>query len=319
VQEVDAVPNLRPLGIGEILDRAVNLAVQKFVPLLIIYIAYGIPFALVGYAFTARYAGLLQTFSAPRANPAVFPTIPPEFILFAFVLVVVFLVTLPLPTAALLESTSAFYFERTTSFGQAYRVAFERYGQMLLLTLLYIVVGLGLYIAVGIVLVLLGLGIALIAAASKIVAIVLGILLGIAGISAAIVLLVIVSLMLQVGYFTCVIERASCVPAFRLAIKRTFSGIGVKRTLLVGLVYFAISIGIGIVSIAGQLLITGLLQATTAGTIVSLVYSGILRVLAAVFVTVFLTIFYFDLRVREEGLDLELAAARAGAGTAPIT
>jgi hypothetical protein len=317
VQEVDAVPALRPLGIGEILDRAVNLSIKHFLPLLFIYIAYGIPFAIAAYVFTVRYTTLLQSFATPRASQAL-PAIPPELILTIFVLVIVFFLTYPLPTAALIESTSAFYLGRTSSFGQAYRVAFERYGQMLLLTLLYLVVAIALYIVVAIVLFLLGLGIVLIATASKAVAIALGIVLGIAGVAAVVALFMIVSLMLQVGYFTCVIERAPSVAAFRLAVKRTLSGIGVKRTLLVGLVYVAISIGIGIVSGAGQLTVAGLLHGIT-GTIVSLAYAAILRVLVAVLVTVFLAIFYFDLRVREEGLDLEIAAARADAGAIATT
>jgi hypothetical protein len=318
VQEVDAVPTLRPLGIGEILDRAVNLSIKHFLPLLFIYIAYGIPFAIAAYVFTVRYTALLQAFAVPRASQTL-PTFPPELILTIIALAIVFFLTYPLPTVALIESTSAFYLGRTTSFGQAYRVAFERYGQMLLLTLLYLLVGLALYIVVAIVIGLLVLGIVLIAAASKVVAIALGIVLGIAAVAAAIVLFMIVSLMLQVGYFTCVIERASCVTAFRLAIKRTFSGIGVKRTLLVGLVYFAISLGIGIVSGAGQVTISGLLHGSATGTVLSLVYAAILRVLVAVLVTVFLAIFYFDLRVREEGLDLEIAAARANPGAIATT
>jgi hypothetical protein len=44
------------------------------------------------------------------------------------------------------------------------------------------------------------------------------------------------------------------------------------------------------------------------------VYATIIEVATAAFTTAFITIFYYDLRVREEALDLQIAAQAAQTG-----
>jgi hypothetical protein len=79
--------------------------------------------------------------------------------------------------------------------------------------------------------------------------------------------------------------------------------------MLAGLAYVAIGFGIFIVTAIGESVLFGFLHSNLLGTI----FATAVEVASAAFTTAFVTIFYFDLRVREEGLDLQIAARAAGA------
>jgi hypothetical protein len=89
-----------------------------------------------------------------------------------------------------------------------------------------------------------------------------------------------------------------------------FFGVGLQRALLVGLAYVAILLGIEFVSSVGAVVLIGIVHSSVAGV----AYETIVRVITAAFTTAFIAIFYFDLRVREEGFDLQLAAQAARTG-----
>jgi hypothetical protein len=91
-------------------------------------------------------------------------------------------------------------------------------------------------------------------------------------------------------------------------------GVGLRRSLLVGGIFIAIALGIATVSSMGELVLIGLVRSAVAGT----VYETLIRIATAAFTTAYVGIFYVDLRVREEGFDLRLAAEQAAAAaTAP--
>jgi hypothetical protein len=106
------------------------------------------------------------------------------------------------------------------------------------------------------------------------------------------------------SYFGCVLEGQNLAEAFISGLRRVFVGIGLRRSLLVGAAFFAILIGIEIVAGVGSAVLVGVLRSIIAGT----VYTTIIEVATAAFTTAFITIFYYDLRVREEALDLQIAA-----------
>jgi len=137
-------------------------------------------------------------------------------------------------------------------------------------------------------------------AAGIAIAVIFGIIFGLAIVCFALIVLV----AYNVGFYVCVIERRSFVEAFSAGIQRVFNRVGFVRALYVGLAYLAIGIGVWILSLVGQGLLFGLLRSHILGT----AFGTLVSVAIAAFLTAFLTIFYFDLRVREEGLDLLLAA-----------
>jgi hypothetical protein len=110
-----------------------------------------------------------------------------------------------------------------------------------------------------------------------------------------------------------VLEGASFWDAFASGLRRVFVGVGLRRSLLVGLAYFAIFLGIGIVNAVGQGVLFGFVHSDVLGAIFSVIAS----VIAGAFSTVFLVLFYYDLRVREEGLDLQLSAGALPVAASP--
>ena len=124
-------------------------------------------------------------------------------------------------------------------------------------------------------------------------------------------LALVVALAIQMSYFACVVERLPFITAFARGLSRVFNKVGLRRAFLVGLAYVAIFLGVYFVTVAGQAVLYGLVRSNVAGS----AYSTLVEVATAAFSTAFIAIFYFDLRVREEGLDLQVAAA----GNAPAS
>ncbi len=318
-------PSLRPLGVGEVLDRAVTLCVKHFVVLATIFIVYAIPFAILqffGGRDLARLMGVLTaalgTTSAggkaadPTRLASVLASLPPLGAWYPLLLVTIFFLG-PLPAAALIEACAALYLGRVASFTAAYGTALRRWPHLIVLNVLYAFAGIVLYAVLILAVVAMTLGLAAVTAAAHVLGVALAVALGLAALVAGIVFFIVASLALQVSYFTCVVERANAVTAFMLGLRRVFVGVGFVRSLLVGVAYLAIGLGVTLVTLVGESVLVGFLHSQVAGS----VYSALVRLATAAFTTAFIAIFYFDLRVREEGLDLQLDAERARAQVVP--
>ena len=307
---------LRPLGIGEVLDRAVTLSVRYFVPLAVVYVVIAVPQGILDFfagqslsRFLVTFVSTMQTHTTHGrpANPSLlahqFAAAAPPSGLVVGVYVFAFAIS-PLAVAALIEMSSADYLGRTTSFANAYRIAFARYVALLGVNLIFIVAGIFLYVAFVLIFVLLALGIASLYVFSHPLGLAIGIPLGIALVLAAIAFAVVIALTVQVAYFTCVIEGAPSARAFSLAISRVFGKIGLPRALLFGAAYFAISVALYLVARAGEFGFMSLVHSDVAAA----AYVAAVGIVSAIFATAFVCVFYYDLRVREEGYDLQLAA-----------
>jgi hypothetical protein len=161
-----------------------------------------------------------------------------------------------------------------------------------------------LYLIVVIVLFVVALGVIGIASAAHTAGIVIGVIIGIIFAVAIFLFALVIAIAYQMSFFACVIERSNFVMSFTSGLGRVFNGIGLKRSLLVSLAYVAVAIGITIVASVGEVVLVGLLRSPIAGAI----FRVIVSLATAAFLTAFMSAFYFDLRVREEGLDLQLAA-----------
>ena len=317
--------SLRPLGVGEVLDRAVALSVRFFVPLALIYVVFAVPLAFVQFfAYRDLFRAIGEISSAIQVQAAGGRRFDPNALAHithasgpngwsAATFVLVFLVA-PLPVGALIEAASAYYVGRSVTFGSAYRVGLARWLPLVGVNLLYLAAGIALYVAVVVVIFVFALGIAFIAHASRLAGIALGVPLGLAVALATIVFVIAVILALQTSYFTCVIERESVVRSFSRGLSRVFNRAGFRRTSLFAAAYFAIGLGVALVGLAGQ----AILVALTRSPGVAAAYDALLRVVGVVFTTVFVAIFYFDLRVRNEGYDLQLAAEAAQTRPQPV-
>ena len=318
--------SLRPLGLGEVLDRAVTLCVKNFVPLALIFIIYAIPYAIVQHLATRDLAQIAATFqgaiNAPSAKTGAADPAALSHALsgahingwYPLLVVLVFFVA-PLPAAALIEACAAAYFKRPTTLGSAYRVALKRWLPLIGINVLYLGAGLIVYVLVVLLAIAVIFALVLVTAALHAVGVALSVLVGAAVVLAGIAFFIVATLAVQISYFTCVLENAGTIVAFAQGLRRVFFGVGLVRSLLVGIAFVAISLGIGIVALLGQSIILSLSHSTVAGSI----YETVVRIATAAFTTAFIAIFYYDLRVREDGLDLELAADAARDAIVPAT
>ena len=309
---------LRPLGVGEMLDRAVTLCVRNFPLLALVWGAYAVVESVLAYFGSSdqskMYGALADMLTAQSHGKPVDPDAFSKAFAngavlngWTFAHIAAVSLLLPLPIAALIWAISRLYRGEPATFGEAYRVALARFLNVLMYNIIWIggaiVAYLGfvlltlvvVFLGAALVSVLHGAGVALIT--------ILSILLGLAFLAAALV----VSLAYQVGLFTCVLEPRNFAESFTLGLRRIFGGIGWKRSLLFALPYLALGLGFTIVSGAGQLIVYGLARSQIAG----LAYTALVSLGSMTFITAFMTIFYYDVRVREEGLDLQLAAEAA--------
>lgn len=318
-------PSLRPLGVGEVLDRAVTLWVKHFVVLATIFVVYAIPFAILQFLAGRDLASVMGivtaalTAKSATGKPAdptqiahVLASLPPLGAWYPLLFVAIFIVG-PLPAAALIEACAALYLGRPSSFAAAYRVALGRWPQLIGLNVLYALAGIVLYVVLILAVFVLALAVTAVTAAAHAFGIAVAVALALAAFIAGVAFFIVASLALQVSYFTCVVEGANAVQSFVLGLRRVFVGVGLVRSLLVGVAFLAIGLGIGLVAIVGESVLVGLLHSPLAGS----VYGTVVRIATAAFTTAFVAIFYFDLRVREEGLDLQLDAERARAPAVP--
>jgi hypothetical protein len=315
VQDSVSPPSLRPLGLGELLDRAVTLCVRYATPFSLIYLAYGVPLGVINYFSSRGMTSFIQAFSDqmkaqstghqadPHALSAAFANAGNNGVWTAVLFLFVFFIS-PLVTGGLIEATSEAYFGRLPTFARAYRVALERWANLVGINVLYGLAAGALYLIVVIILFVVALGVIGIGSAAHAAGIAIGVVVGGIFAVAIFLLALVIAIAYQMSYFACVIERSNFVVSFTSGLGRVFNGIGLKRALLVGLAYVAVAIGITIVSSVGEVVLVGLLRSTIAGAI----FRVVIALATAAFLTAFMSAFYFDLRVREEGLDLQLAA-----------
>lgn len=305
---------LRPLSIGEMLDRAVALSVRYFVPLALIWAVFIVPLTIAQYFGTADSAKAFSSIvdALSRTGHGADPQavlrnlqLPQVFNGFTVAYAMLLLFVSPLASAALMTSVSEAYLAgRPSSLAQAYRAGAREWLPLIGVVALWLGLGLLAYVALGLVVLVLAVAFALLFAVSKAFAgIFLGVTLIVAtlGIFAAAIL---AGLALQVSYYTQVIERVGVVRSFTLGIARVF-GKTLRRSLVVGLALAAVYVGLTLVVSIGQWTLFGILHSNVLG----LSFAALVGVAIAVFINVFMCLYYYDIRVRIEGFDLQLAIA----------
>jgi hypothetical protein len=309
---------LRPLGVGEILDRAVTLCVRNFRLLALTWGTFAAVVAVLEYFGTQdqsrMYAALADVFKHPAQgggpdwnalvlasqNNAVFNG-------WTFAYFVAILLLTPLPSAALIAAVSPLYLGAPTSFGTAYRIGLMRFPQLILYNILWLLCAGIVYLAFIFAAIIFVFALVTIAQGLHVFGALFGVVIGTIAGFAAIAFALLATLAYEVGICTCVIDRRSFAESFTWALTHVFTRAGLGRSLLVGLASVAISIGYIVVSAMGQALLFGFVHNQALG----LAYTAAVDIAGVIFATAFMTIFYYDVRVRTEGFDLTLAAGTA--------
>jgi hypothetical protein len=301
---------LRPLGAGEILDRAVTLFVRRFVPIVAVLAIAIVPLMLTealiapGSArmFTDIGRVLMSTRGGADSAAAAAALTRDQAGIGQFAIVALLsLVVRLLMWSAILAVASAAYAGATTPFGTAYRLALRCWpGQVV------VAVTFGIIASVMFVPVMIAYAIAL-AGVFGLIALHADVIAAIFGIVAVIVVL---GLFLLVGawvYMTyqlasaaVVIESMNPIAAVTAALRRSFARQTWWRTVVAGLIVLSVTQGAALVFAA-----LGILVATLAHMAqLSFVILGVGTIVVEGVLAVFVVVYSTDVRVRREGLDL---------------
>jgi hypothetical protein len=296
---------LRPMNVGEILDRAVTLYVRNFVPLTIVALIVVVPMAIAQYAGTAgdtTYQQLLQQIQHPGTTPkSQTPQLPWQFVAF----VILALTLTPFGTVAMAAATARVYRGEPADFRDAYRIALRHWLSILLMVVLQIAIIFVVAFAGG-----MGIGIA------SVLSVVLLRTVAPLGVIAAIFTFVLVLAwfwIFLICYLACAfafnaigIEDVSFGRAVAFGFGRIFNRFEIGRATLIVLALVAAYIGMLIV---GMMLAATLLSLAHVPALYAIA-EGLVSLLATAFFGILIAVYYFDVRVRREGLDLEAAIER---------
>lgn len=304
---------LRPLGIGEIFDRAITLFVRNFLPFVAISTILLVPIAITRYVSTDMQIHSVASASDPPKSSSRHPS-PPADALDARVVVssLVLIVSMglmylawPIVTNAVAVGVAQQYYGRAVRFRDCYAIALRRWASILGAMLIAGMAIAALYFACALVIVGLLAAAVGVANAAPALSIVLGVMTAITIVALLVTLLVFVIVSAFAAYGAS-LESLGAVEAFRRAMLRIFNRREFGKALLIGLTVAAAYFG-GTILAAAPLLITLVMP---AAMIPAVVLESVLEVLVIALMTVLLAVYYFDVRVRREGLDLDVHLQR---------
>jgi hypothetical protein len=304
---------LRPLGFGEIFDRAITIYIRNFMPFAGIVAVVVVPLAVLQYLIDLSSMPQLdaamkilahpnQAASTPPVMPA-FLTDPRVAVLFLVTMVVVYAIY-PFSLNAVAVGVARLYTNRPVLFAPCYRISLRRWPQVLGLIFVELAVFVGWYVGFLVIVFLTILVVALIARAALVLGILSGIVAGLLML-AYLFLLAPLFVALTFAMNSVVIENLPVFESVGLGFRRIFNRAEIWRSLLFAVASVAILMGAGMV--AG---IFSYIALFFHWIVVEVVVSSLFRAAIAPFSIVLLAIYYFDVRIRREGFDLEAGLER---------
>lgn len=295
-QSVTDDVRLRPLSIGEIFDRSLTLFIRNLPSFLIVAAFVAVPLGFMQYGLASINGTMLQQIAAQSKNASasasLYSNFPPQLWLGA----VLTLFIQPFMYVATASLVGRIYRNEPRDWRAAYGVALRHTGGILLT----ILSAFGVYVA----------GVVTFVIAVVIIAIPLAFAgpwvagTGIAIASAAFFIVLFVAFLAIALTFNAIgIDEMPFGRAIGQSFGHVFSRGEFKKAVLIVLAFAAVEIGIFLLSMGIQMIAEGavhlpLLDAALSATL-SLFTMGFFGVLIAVY--------YFDVRVRREGLDLQAA------------
>jgi energy-converting hydrogenase Eha subunit C len=301
---------LRPLGIGEIFDRAVTLYVRNFVLFVIISAFLVVPLSIVNYFIvagrTGTFAQIFDQIKHPAQNAGIVDPIVPWFGVFV---VLTFFVT-PFMYVAMAAALGSIYSGERTDWRAAYAVALRHFGGILAtafcqMAILIVAIFAG-AIAVSLAFVAAFLLVRFIAPLG-VLTIILAIVLFI-----AYVLAVMLSYLATALAFDAIgIERVPFGRALSGAFERVFNRAELAKATLICLAFIAVELGLMIVlAVADSVIETFLHQ-----PVIETLFQAVFSLVTTGFIGVLIAVYYFDVRIRREGLDMQAAVDQLQAAT----
>jgi hypothetical protein len=301
---------LRPLGFGEIFDRAITLYLRNFKPFIAIVLVVLVPYAFVQYVLdaqqTTQFAALFWVMQHPHQPiPAALTTPQSPAQIFSILgIAIAFYGIWIVTVAAVSVGVARLYRGRPVEFRACYRVALSRWPAMLGVLFWAIVVLVLWYLGVIAVTVLSFVVAALLAKTSVLFGVVLFIA-AIVATFAAMATALPLFVALTCAMYAVPIERLGPLRALASGFSRVFSKAEFWRATLFALAALAAAFaGSAIVGIVTAILIF------EHWLIPAVILSTLMNALIAPFSIVLLAVYYFDVRIRREGYDLETELER---------
>lgn len=306
----------RPLGIGEIFDRAITIYTRNFVVFTLMVFTLFAPFAIVQMVATpSQTPSLAQAIDQiehpakiPQKHADPTPEYTPVQLTILGVGALLLILCVPFVYNAVAVGVAAVYLGKAPDYRASFGTVMRRWPSVLGVAVVTLLVMVGAYlVSLAGSLLVFALGIALLRPI-----VVLGVLLII--VAVLLMLAVFVLLMLLIVFYAFALYSVSLEHfgvrfAIASAFERLFNKAEIGKALLIALAYIALELGVLTLS---SILGVGLLlifRSTIALAAVDAVISSVLTA----FVTILVAVYYYDVRTRREGLDLEEELQSLGA------
>ncbi len=298
-------PVLRALGIGEIFDRAVTMYVRNFVAFTLIVLTLLVPVGVLQYLYTDRagqsFAQLLRQIQHPGSIAPYDSSQLAALVAIALLL----LLLAPFTNNAVAVGVAAIYAGYRPSYREGFARVLARWAPLFGTSILSMLILIGSYFALVIGFAILAvIGVAL-SRGIPTFELILGII-AIVLLLAAIVVFVILALCCAFALYATTIEDSSPADAIGEGFRRIFNRRELPKAVLISLAYMALEIGALILSGVVGVTMLEFVHSTAAEIATGTVINAILTA----FLTVLLAVYYYDVRTRTEGLDLEVALER---------
>ena len=313
----DVMRDLRPLSIGELLDRAFSIAFKNILPFSAIVLVVIVPGVALSYyatsgplaAFNDQLEKISQTAgSSAPPDPMQLLSLEASMVPYFGILMLYGLLVVPLANAAVVTGISRAYLRLPVRFTECYREAIGRWGWLVLLGLLWLAATMGATFVAFVPLIFLTFAIGLLVTALGAFGAVIAIILGIAFGLAFMALVLLLYLSAAFSFVAAVIEHLPPAFAFRSGFQRVFGEGQLWRSLGIAAALFGIFVGFEIIGS-----VVGLLAGQAHDIALISVVNGIFEAFLYPFLFAVVAVCYYDVRIRREGFDLQMLAAQLGA------
>ncbi|MBC5805870.1 MAG: hypothetical protein DLM53_03555 [Candidatus Eremiobacter antarcticus] len=306
--------HLRPLPLGELLDRAFHIYFRHVAAFTGLVAVVLIPTAIAQYFQTKDifdvYLSMIQQAMHSPATPPDPSKLARLHVAdsWTFIALAIVFLGFPLSNAAVVLGVTRAYLGLPVRFAECYRMALKRWFRMIILLFVWIaVVVVGLF---ALVLVMGALSAVIVAAGAFLrgtsaAAVLLAVFLVVVGI-VTIGVMAMLYLAFALSFIALVVEKSDPIKAFASAFSRIFGGKQAKRA-------FALAITLILVNFAAQLLGAGsgmLLAYYGKSPALYVILASLAQMFFYPFAIVAVSVFYYDIRIRREGFDLQILMQR---------
>jgi len=303
---------LRALGIGEIFDRAITIYVRNFVIFTLIVLTILVPLSVAEYFVlpdqSAELTQLIDQIQHPASaakQTKALDALAPRRLLVLAVMILALALIAPFANNAVAIGVAAVYAGKRPDYRASYATALRRWPKVLGTAILEGLIIFSVY-AGGVVAVTMLMTIGILFARIALPVAVILFILTIVGFFALILLLVVLLIMYAFGIYAVALENVGIRRAIAESVSRVFDRGEFGKALLMGLAIVAIQFGA--LSISSTLGLLALFVAKSYSLQIAI--SALSNAVVTAFLAVIFAVYYFDVRTRREGLDLEADLAR---------